>query len=122
MRSRCEDPNDISYRYYGARGVRLCDRWQDFNNFLADMGPSYADGLSIERLDNDKDYAPDNCKWIPVADQAKNRSFNRMLTVDGETRCLAEQARLYGTSINTARYRAAHGYSDQEIIFGRQSK
>jgi hypothetical protein len=74
MRKRCNNPNDARYKEYGGRGITVCERWNSFANFLADMGPRPA-GYSIERIENDRGYEPGNCKWIPMSEQAKNRRF-----------------------------------------------
>ena len=70
---RCSNPNHERFQYYGGRGIRVCERWQTFENFLADMGPRPSGRYSIERLDVNGNYEPDNCVWIPLADQVKNR-------------------------------------------------
>ena len=73
MMSRCYDPNNKSYPWYGAKGIGVCDRWRGFPaNFIADMGPTYAPGLSLERLDVKQGYSPENCKWIPRGEQNWN--------------------------------------------------
>jgi hypothetical protein len=73
MKARCQNPKDTGYQNYGGRGIAVCDRWQSFANFRADMGEAYRDGLTIERNDNDGDYEPGNCCWIPKGEQMKNR-------------------------------------------------
>jgi hypothetical protein len=73
MRGRCNNPTNKGYKYYGARGIRVCKEWDDFAVFLADMGSSWAEGLSIDRLDVNGNYEPANCAWIPKGDQARNR-------------------------------------------------
>lgn len=72
MKTRCSNPNVAAYKYYGARGVKVCKRWLSFSNFLADMGEC-PDGYSIERINVNGNYTPKNCKWIPLEEQSKNR-------------------------------------------------
>ena len=73
MKSRCLNPNSSNYSKYGARGIGVCDRWLVFENFRDDMFAAYAAGLSIDRIDNDGDYCPENCQWVTDKDQANNR-------------------------------------------------
>lgn len=73
MKQRCGNINNKSYKNYGGRGISVCDRWLDFSNFYADMGSSHHDGLTIERINNDGNYCPENCKWVPASEQSKNR-------------------------------------------------
>ena len=72
MIARCRNPDDPAYKNYGGRGIQVCDRWHSFANFVADLGDK-PKGYSIERIDNDGNYEPSNCKWIPRAFQSKNR-------------------------------------------------
>jgi hypothetical protein len=77
MISRCYNPNATYYKHYGGRGIEVCQEWrEDFMNFLRDMGPK-PEGLTLERVDNDGDYEPKNCKWATVEEQSYNRTFNQ---------------------------------------------
>jgi len=72
MRNRCSNPKNRLYKYYGGRGIVVCERWNSFDNFLADMGVR-PDGLTLERINNDGNYEPNNCKWATMAEQNRNR-------------------------------------------------
>lgn len=86
MRNRCNNPNNDFFASYGARGIKVCDRWQNgFAEFYADMGPRPSPKHTIERLNNDGNYEPSNCKWAVNIDQANNRRSNRFVAYRGMT-------------------------------------
>ncbi len=97
MRSRCETKSNSGYYAYGARGIKVCDRWQKFENFYADMGPR-PEGMSLDRINNDGDYCPENCRWATRKEQAQNRRNNVFLTLKGETKCMSDWAKQYSIS------------------------
>lgn len=104
MINRCYDPNDKSFKRYGARGIIVCDRWLSIENFVADMGLSYKPGLTIERTDNNLGYSPENCKWATRSEQADNRRTGRRITFNGKTQSLRRWAE--ETSINEGTLRS----------------
>lgn len=73
MRARCFDKNCRGYKWYGARGITVCERWMEYKNFKEDMEPSYQEGLTINRTDNDGNYEPQNCCWVTWKEQVYNR-------------------------------------------------
>src|SRR4051812_19002765 len=96
IRKRIYDTGCKIYPYYGGRGIKLCDRWQDFNNFLADMDRRPSKDHSIDRIDSNGDYSPENCRWATRKEQMRNKSDNVLLTLNGETYCVAEWAERLG--------------------------
>ena len=96
MISRCKNPNNKSYKNYGGRGIRVCDEWTHSSKFFEwAIKNGYAEGLTIERIDVNRGYEPNNCKWIPKEEQARNKTNNRMIEINGERKCLAQWCEEY---------------------------
>lgn len=91
MIARCNPNNKKDAPYYSDRGITVCDRWKNFVNFYADMGDR-PDGMTIERMDNNKGYSPDNCKWLSRFDQNRNKRSNRIIEFNGASMCIADWA------------------------------
>jgi hypothetical protein len=116
MRERCLRTNHPAFHRYGGRGIKVCARWDSFLNFLEDMGPKPGDGFTLERLNNDGDYEPDNCKWATPREQGNNRSDNRLLEFRGETLTIAEWASRLGLRHTTIRMRLEKGWSVEKAL------
>lgn len=91
MKARCFNTEAKAYKDYGGRGITVCERWKSFPLFLQDMGQAPA-GKSIERINNNGDYSPDNCRWASPKEQSRNKRSNRFLTHGGLTLCVSDWA------------------------------
>jgi len=120
MISRCTQESDASYLKYGARGIKVCESWRAFDRFLQDMGLCPA-GYSLDRIDNDGDYGPSNCRWADRKTQQRNTSRNRWLTVDGVGRTVAEWSEISGTNRKTILKRLQLGWSSTAAVRGRDA-
>ena len=110
MRSRCNNPNTINYKYYGEKGIKVCEEWDSFMNFYDwATNNGYSDELTLDRLSPDGNYEPKNCRWISLPDQQRNRSNNVFITIKGVTKCLSEWCRIYGMNRWTVLYRHNRG-------------
>jgi hypothetical protein len=95
MLFRCFNPKSKDFSEYGGRGITVCNRWLSFDFFYADMGDK-PEGLTIERINNDGNYEPGNCRWATRKDQNRNKQNSKLFTYLGETKCLAAWAEEYG--------------------------
>lgn len=110
MRTRCFNTNAADYPRYGGKGITVCERWDSFRSFLADMGER-PDGYTLERVDNDENYEPANCKWASRKEQARNRSHNRIIEYQGERKTVSEWAEANGLTLATLRARLSNGWA-----------
>lgn len=117
MVSRCHTETDTAYQFYGAKGIYVDDRWLDPEVFIFDMLDTYKDNLTLERIDYKRGYSKDNCKWITIADQAKNKSNNVRITIDGVTKILNDWCIQYNIKPNTAVTRITkYGWNPEKAV------
>lgn len=96
IRQRCTNPKSASYASYGGRGITLCPRWATFEAFLADMGLRPSPDHSIDRINNELGYSPENCRWATPREQSRNRRSNNIITIDGVSKTVTDWAKEYG--------------------------
>lgn len=121
MRARCYCPTSHAYENYGGRGIKVCDEWLDFNNFYKwanENGWSEESvGISLDRIDVDGDYCPDNCRWASIIQQANNKRNNLRLTINGETKTINDWGRKSGIASSTIRHRIRSGWDVEKAVF-----
>ncbi len=99
MRQRCYNPKNPAYPKYGGRGIVLCERWQKYDNFIEDMGAK-PNGLTIERIDNNKGYSPENCKWVTMKEQNNNKRNSVKVYFDGRLKTVSQWGEIFGLGKN----------------------
>lgn len=119
MISRCENPRFPKFKSYGARGIKVCQRWRhDFAAFMADMGER-PEGMTLDRIDNDGDYEPSNCRWATLLEQSINKRNTVRLTHNGKTMSLVEWSSITGIPYGTIRQRIyRYGWSVEQALGG----
>jgi hypothetical protein len=115
MKQRCFDANTAEFSHYGARGITVCQRWMTFEDFYADMGPRPY-GMTVERINNDLGYGPENCRWATRRDQAVNRTMTQWITHNGETLCMSDWAKKSGVSKALLHYRLNAGWPIEKAL------
>jgi hypothetical protein len=124
MKERCYNQTQKSYKDYGGRGIKVCDRWlgpKGFENFSSDMGEKPNDG-TLERIDVNGHYEPLNCRWATKTEQANNKRNNRFLTRDGKTQTLAQWAKELGCSSALILIRIKSGMSEEQALANGSNK
>ena len=118
MKQRCYNQNHEGYKYYGARGVAVCGEWksnyESFKNWSLSNG--YGDGLTIDRINADGDYCPENCRWASAKEQANNRRNNRVVEYDGKQFTIAQLSEMTGLSYRVLDYRLSQGWEVKKAI------
>jgi len=121
MKARCYNPNHTYYSYYGARGIEVCDKWRDdYPAFARDMGEPPSPQHSLDRVDPDGGYTPDNTRWADKRTQSVNRRNAIMVTFKGETHPLPHWCERYGLPLKRTRYLLQSGRTPEQI-FGREA-
>ena len=117
MNQRCYTPGHNRYQRYGGRGIKVCEEWKRFIPFMEwAMANGYEDGLTLDRIENDGNYEPSNCKWSTYKQQNHNNSRNIWININGEVKCLAEWSELFGVKYATAYLRFKKGFLPEEIF------
>lgn len=116
MLGRCFNPNVKRYSIYGARGITVCERWKTFINFYNDMGMPPSDKHSLDRIDNNGDYEPGNCRWATFYEQANNKNNNVFIDVNGKKMSVTEAERFLGFKNGTIKTRLYNGISMEDAI------
>lgn len=116
MWNRCTNPNARQYPRYGGRGIDVCERWKDFQAFLADMGPRPT-WQTLDRINNDGPYGPSNCRWATAREQAANRCDSAPIIIDGVSRLACEWAEISGLPVSTIHCRVYRGWPAQRAVF-----
>ena len=126
IKSRCYNPNRKKYEIYGGRGIKVCDEWLGRNGYANFRKWALANGYdenapkyqcTIDRIDNDGDYSPENCRWIDCKKQANNRRSNRMITFNGETKTIAQWGEATGILEDTIKARIDYyGWSTEKAL------
>ena len=117
MKRRCLNKNDARYKDYGGRGITVCKEWLEFLTFYNwASSAGYADGLSIDRIDNNKGYSPENCRWVTMSYQALNKRTNRNISFNGETKTIKEWSDIFGINYTTLKVRLDRGWDIEDAL------
>jgi hypothetical protein len=125
MIQRCYNKNSPAYFNYGGRGIRVSRSWQSFGAFYADMGDR-PEGMTLDRINNNRGYSKRNCRWASRVEQARNKSNNRYITARGQTKLLVEWAEELGVPASTLWSRVHRSWDEEDVVCypfrGRQTE
>lgn len=122
MRRRCSSHASQDFFRYGGRGIKICERWNDYRLFLADMGRKPSPNHSIERIDNAGNYDPNNCRWASKSEQARNTRRNRVIEIDGVKKILVEWSEMSGVNGPVILRRLKMGWDAKRAVFEKVRK
>lgn len=121
MIDRCKNSNNTYYHCYGGRGIKVCDEWKEFKNFyIWAIKNGYTDNLSIDRINNNDNYKPTNCRWADNKTQSRNRRTNKYITFNNETHCLIEWAEILNIKYKTLNNRLLRGWEIERAFNARK--
>lgn len=123
IKERCNNPNNKKYYRYGGRGIAVCEQWQDdFDSFRSwALSNGYEEGLTIDRVNNDDNYSPDNCRWVTRREQNRNYSRNHMITYNGKTQCISDWEAETGINRATILFRLKSN-KPLEVVFDSRDR
>lgn len=116
MKDRCQNPKAKEYSYYGGRGIFVCERWQSLANFVSDMGPHPGKQYTLDRIDNNGPYSPENCRWATRREQMLNRRNTQMVTAFGQTKPLYTWAEEFKLAPSVIKMRLKRGWPPEIAI------
>lgn len=118
MKARCKNKRCPTFKHYGGRGISVCKEWMESFEAFRDwaLRNGYSEGLEIDRINNDGNYCPENCRWATRKQQNRNTSQNRMITINGTTKNISEWAELSGVNYFTIRWRLRNGISGENLL------
>lgn len=117
IKNRCYNQKTKDYKHYGARGIKICEQWKDYNNFRKwAIKTGYQDGLTIDRIDVNGNYEPNNCKWITMKEQQRNKRNNRIITYKGKSLTLVEWGEIYNIHPDRIGARLKDGWSIEDAL------
>jgi hypothetical protein len=117
MKQRCTNPKRNGYKHYGGKGITVCQEWFDFPAFyLWATANGYTEKLTLDRINPDGNYCPENCQWIPEADQNRNKTNNRLITAQGKTMLLCDWAKILGIRASVILNRIQSGWTETEAV------
>lgn len=115
MKARCNNPKDRAYKDYGGRDIMVCERWKSFENFFEDVG-EIPEGLTLDRIDNNKGYYPDNWKFSTMKEQTRNKRSNIMVPYNGDELCLTDYCKIKNLNYKTINMRINRGWSIEKAL------
>lgn len=117
MRGRCCNPNNYDFKYYGGKGIQICEEWLEYESFKEwAFINGYSEGLTLDRIDSSKNYCPENCRWVDMKTQSNNKSNNVVIEYNGESHTLKEWAEILGINYSTVHKRYSAGKTIEQIL------